>query len=459
MVMVKILIVDDEKNICRSLEMILSAEGYLVKTAGTAREALSLLEKYRPDMVFLDVLLPDRDGLLVLNDIKALDPEIQVIMISGHATLSMAVNATKAGAYDFLEKPLQKEKILIAIRHLLQNRELQQQYQKLQEQVSHDYEMVGEGEAMKKLREQIQRVADTESKVLIFGESGAGKELVAWAIHQQSLRRQKPFIKMNCAAIPEDLTESELFGHEKGAFTGAFTTRDGKFLQADGGTLFLDEIADMSLRVQTKVLRVLQDGKFERVGGKDTLEVDVRVLAATNRNLEEMVKKGSFREDLYYRLNVFPIIVPALRERREDIPLLIQHFMEKICLKNNRRTVQINPEVVKTLQQYPWPGNIRELQNIMERLIILAAGGKIAASDLPDYLQQKPASLSSGLFSEKVGLKEWREKAEREFIRQSLDHCDWNISETAKLLGIERTNLHKKMKALGIQRGASLAEQ
>ncbi|OGB68756.1 MAG: hypothetical protein A2Y94_07270 [Caldithrix sp. RBG_13_44_9] len=450
MVKSRILIVDDEKNICRSLELILASEGYLIQTAGTAREAMVALEKNRPDVVFLDVLLPDRDGLLVLNDIKALDPDIQVIMISGHATLSMAVTATKAGAYDFLEKPLQKEKILIVIRHLQQTQELQQQYQKLQEQISYDYQMVGNSEAMQKMREQIQRVADTESKVLILGESGTGKELAAWAVHQQSPRRQKAFIKMNCAAIPEDLTESELFGHEKGSFTGAMATRDGKFLQADGGTLFLDEIADMSLRVQTKVLRVLQDGKFERVGGKDTLEVNVRVLAATNRNLEEMVKRGVFREDLYYRLNVFPIIIPTLRDRKEDIPLLIQHFIEKICLKNNRKPVQIAPEVIRTLQQYSWPGNIRELQNIMERLIIMAAGGKIEASSLPTYLQQPGSSV--GLFSEKIGLKEWREKTEREYIRQSLDHCGWNISETAKFLGIERTNLHKKMKALGIQR-------
>jgi two-component system nitrogen regulation response regulator NtrX len=454
MVKDRILIIDDEKNICRSLEMILSAEGFRVKAAGTAKEALSLVKEFHPEIIFLDVLLPDRDGLLLLNDIKAQDPDIQVIMISGHATLTMAVAATKAGAYDFLEKPLQKDRILLAIKHLLQTRQLQDQYQLLQKQISLDYQMIGNSQAMVNLQEQIRRVAITDSKVLILGESGTGKELAAWAIHQQSFRRLKPFIKMNCAAIPEDLTESELFGHEKGSFTGALATRDGKFLQADGGTLFLDEIADMSLRVQTKVLRVLQDGKFERVGGKDTLEVNVRVLAATNRNLEELVKQEQFREDLYYRLNVFPIRIPPLRERKEDIPLLVQHFIKNICEKNNRKTVHIDPEALKILQEYHWPGNIRELQNIMERLIILAAGGKIEAGDLPISLQ-RPVQTSRVSFPEKMGFKEWRENSEREFIRQSLDTCGWNISETAKLLGIERTNLHKKMKALGIRKGKS----
>ncbi len=451
---VNVVVVDDEKNICRSLEMILTAEGYRVSTAGTAGEGLQTIEKIHPDIVLLDVLLPDRDGLLLLNDIKKLDPEIQVIMISGHATLSMAVNATKAGAYDFWEKPLQKEKILLSIKHLIQNKELRRQYQNLQEQISSDYQIVGKSKAIWILREQIQRVASTDSKVLILGESGTGKELVAWAIHQQSNRQDKPFIKMNCAAIPEDLTESELFGHEKGAFTGASSTRDGKFLQADGGTLLLDEIADMSLRVQTKLLRVLQDGKFERVGGKDTLEVDVRVLAATNKNLEMLVKKGIFREDLFYRLNVFPIMVPPLRERKEDIPLLIEHFIQRICLKNNRKPIQLQSRVMEILQEYQWPGNIRELQNVIERLIILANQEEITVNDLPAYLYQSE-KFPRPLPTEKIGLKEWLNRMEREYIIFCLEQNEWNITETAKLLGIERTNLHKKMKALSIHREES----
>jgi two-component system nitrogen regulation response regulator NtrX len=446
----RILVVDDEKNIRRSMQMILSSEGYPVSLAGNAREALDLLKKEFPDIIFLDVMLPDRDGLSLLPEIKSNYPATEIIMISGHANLSMAVEATRAGAYDFLEKPLQKEKILLTIQHLLEKHRLQEQYESLEKELGGEYQMIGESKDLLQVKQQISRVAGTDSKVLILGESGTGKELVAWSIHHQSQRSDGPFVKMNCAAIPEDLTESELFGHEKGAFTGAGETRDGKFLQAHQGTIFLDEIADMSLRVQTKVLRVLQDGRFERVGGNTALSTDTRVIAATNKNLEELVKNGLFREDLYFRLNVFPIRIPPLRSRKEDVPLLVDHFIRKYCLRNNRRPVSVEPRVYEILKNYAWPGNIRELQNIVERLLILTTGKKILLKDLPSHLLQ-PAVPVSIPENGAVSLKEVRETAERDYIQKCLAACGGNVSETARMLGLERTNLHKKMKALGIK--------
>lgn len=446
-----ILIVDDEKNIRRSMEMILTSEGHTVYTAGSASEGIKTADTNLPDLIFLDVMLPDESGLDLLPEIKRAHPQIEVIMISGHANLSMAVQATKIGAYDFMEKPLQKDRILLAIKHLLEKRDLQSQFQKLREQKFDEYRMIGDSPAVEKIREQISLVAPTNSKVLILGESGTGKELIAWGIHQASPRKNEPFIKMNCAAIPEELTESELFGSEKGAFTGATETRDGKFLQADKGTLFLDEIADMSLKVQTKVLRVLQDGQFERVGGKSTLAVDVRVIAATNRDLEEMVKQGQFREDLYYRLNVFPITAPPLRERQEDIPLLLNYFIKKYCFENNRRLVELANDARNILKGYPWPGNIRELKNLVERLLILNPGAKIIASDLPPNLNQPDLNIPSIKPGTK-SLREVRDMAEREYVLQTLKSCNGNVSKAARILGLERTNLHKKMNALAIRK-------
>jgi two-component system, NtrC family, nitrogen regulation response regulator NtrX len=446
-----ILIVDDEKNICRSMEIILSSEGYRVQWALNTVEAMQKIEARIPDLIFLDVMLPGEDGLSLLRKIKAKHAEVEVVMISGHATLSMAMEATRAGAYDFLEKPLQKDKILLIVRHLQEKMELREQYQKLQQERFDEYRMVGESAAVRQVREQAEKVAATGSKVLLFGESGTGKELVAWMIHRKSARREKPFIKMNCAAIPEELTESELFGHEKGAFTGAVETSDGKFLQADGGTLFLDEIADMSLRVQTKVLRVLQDGRFERVGGKTTLSVDVRVIAATNKNLEQMVRQQQFREDLFYRLNVFPIRVPPLRERRDDIPLLLDYFLRQYCQRNNRRPVRMEEPVLKLLTDYRWQGNIRELKNLVERLLIMTSGESIGVENLPEQFRNADFTLPSALPGIS-SLKEIRETAEREYILLCLQSCDGNVSKAADMLGLERTNLHKKMKALGISR-------
>ena len=446
-----ILIVDDEKNIRRSMEIILSSEGHTVHTAQNISEAFESIKSKQPDLIFLDVLLTDESGLDLLPKIKKEYPQIEVIMISGHANLGMAVQATKTGAYDFMEKPLQKDRILLAIKHLLEKQELQQQFQKLKEEKFDEYQMVGESPAIEKIREQISLVAPTNSKVLILGESGTGKELIAWGIHQSSPRKSEQFVKMNCAAIPEELTESELFGSEKGAFTGAIETRDGKFLQADKGTLFLDEIADMSLKVQTKVLRVLQDGQFERVGGKSTLTVDVRVIAATNRNLDEMVKQGHFREDLFYRLNVFPISAPPLREREEDVSLLLDYFIKKYCLENNRRLVELTNDAKDILKNYPWPGNIRELKNLVERLLIMNPGEKITAVDLPSHLTQPDLNIPSIKPGSKT-LKEVRGTAEREYILQMLKLCNWNVSKAARLLGLERTNLHKKMNSLGIKK-------
>lgn len=444
-----IYIVDDEKNIRRSFEIILKPEGYRVQTFESGETFLSAAAEAPPGIVFLDVLLPGMNGIDVLKKLKNLSPGCEVVMISGHANLSMAVEAARAGAYDFLEKPLNKERILLTLRNLQERRSLQSRFASLRESVEEEYRLVGESPRLQAVLKQIEKVAPTDSKVLITGESGTGKELLAYAIHQGSPRAREPFVKMNCAAIPEELSESELFGSEKGAFTGAVERREGKFMQADGGTLFLDEIGDMSLRVQTKVLRVLQDGEFQRVGGKETLKVDVRIIAATNKNLREMAREGSFREDLYFRLNVFPIEAPPLRERPGDIALLARHFIQRFCRRNNRRIPEVQPEVYAALQKYPWPGNVRELQNLVERLIILSENNRIGAENLPAYLLQAEFKLPETLPGSRT-LSEVREEAERAYILHCLEQTGGNVTQAARLLGMERTNLHKKMKALGI---------
>lgn len=443
-------IVDDEKNIRRSFEIILKPQGYPICTFESGEEFLKAAESGAPDVVFLDVLLPGMSGIEVLKEYRTFAPESDVVMISGHANLSMAVEAAHAGAYDFLEKPLNKEKILLTLRNLQERRSLQTRFASLQESVAEEYRLIGESSQLQAVLKQIEKIAPTDSKVLITGESGVGKELVAYAIHQNSPRTRGPFVKMNCAAIPEDLTESELFGSEKGAFTGAMERRDGKFLQADGGTLFLDEIGDMSLRVQTKVLRVLQDGEFQRVGGKETLKTDARIIAATNKNLEDMAQAGAFREDLYFRLNVLPIEVPPLRERPEDIVSLAQHFIQRYCRRNNRRAPSVKPDIYQTLKTYHWPGNVRELQNVVERLIILSENNEINLENLPTYLSQADFKLPAHQPGSKT-LNEVREDAERNYILHCLEKTGGNVTQAARLLGMERTNLHKKMKALGIK--------
>lgn len=442
-------VVDDEKNIRRSFELILKGK-FQVQTFDSGESFLEALPAATPDVVFLDVLLGGMGGIDVLKALRERHIHSDVIMISGHATLSMAVEAARAGAYDFMEKPLQKEKILLTLRNLAAHRRLQDRYSDLQASVSEEYRLIGDSPALQKVLRQVEKVAATDSKVLITGESGVGKELVAYAIHQHSPRTAKPFIKMNCAAIPEDLIESELFGNEKGAFTGASERRDGRFLQADGGTLFLDEVGDMSLRVQTKVLRVLQDGEFQRVGGKEVLKSDVRIVAATNKNLQEMVAEGTFREDLYFRLNVFPIEIAPLRQRSDDVILLAQHFIHRYCRRNNRRLVTVKDGVYQALKGYHWPGNIRELQNLVERLIIMAENHQIVLEDLPPYIFQSDYDVSQVKPGSKT-LAEVREAAEREYIERCLESVGGNVSQAARLLGVERTNLHKKMKSLGIR--------
>ena len=446
-----IFVVDDEKNIRRAFELILQPEKAIVESFADGEACLKRLSEVTPQVIFLDVLLPGKDGLTLLKEIKQKCPSTEVVMISGHATLSMAVQATRTGAYDFLEKPLQKEKILLTLRHLKERQTLKERFSQLQQSLGETYRLIGQSRAIQEVLQQVARVAPTDSKVLITGESGVGKELVAYAIHQASPRADGPFVKMNCAAIPEELTEAELFGSEKGAYTGASQRREGKFMQAKRGTLFLDEIGDMSLATQAKVLRVLQDGEFQRVGGSTVLRSDARIIAATNQDLEAMVRAGTFREDLYYRLNVVPIHVPPLSERREDIPLLVEHFVRRFCQHNNRRPPHIEPEVIEALKAYAWPGNVRELQNVVERLLILARGDRIGLEDLPAHILS-PVEGMKDLPPGSKTLAQVREEAERAYLLRCLEATGWNVARTAHLVGLERTNLHKRMKALGISR-------
>ncbi len=439
-----ILIVDDEKNIRRSVEMICSGEDYAARTAADTEEALKFLEGMTFDLMILDIMMPGIDGLTFLKSIRKQYPDLTVIMVSGHATVQNAVTATKEGAYDFIEKPISKEKLLLSIKNALQNRLLQQENLRLKQQITGTYELIGESNAMLEILDQIKKVAPTNGRVLITGESGTGKELIARAIHENSPRKSKSFIKVNCAAIPEELIESELFGSEKGAYTGAHQTREGKFSLADGGTLFLDEVGDMSLNVQAKVLRVLQEGEFEKVGGQKLIKVDVRVLAATNKNLEAEVKAGTFRDDLYFRLNVIPIISPPLRNRKNDIPILIETFIKQYAQENGVRIKQVSADAMSVLHTYDWPGNIRELKNIIERLMIMCSSEKVDVKDLPAQIHSPktrlPFQMETGLT-----LKDLRDKVEREYILSTLKKNNWNVSKTAKELAIDRTNLHKKI--------------
>jgi DNA-binding NtrC family response regulator len=452
-----VLVVDDEKNIRRTLRMVLEGEGYAVEESESGEEALARAGE--ADVILLDVKLPGMSGLEALPRLRP--DEVPVIMISGHGTLEDAVQATKAGAYDFLQKPLDRDRVVVTVRNALERRSLKREVG--QSRARH--EMIGQSAPMIALFTQIAKVAPTKGRVLITGESGTGKELIARAIHLSSSVAKASFVKVNCAAIPPELIESELFGHEKGSFTGATARKRGLFEVADSGTIFLDEIGDMSLSAQAKVLRVLQAGELTRVGGESVIKVDVRVIAATNKELSDEVKAGRFREDLYFRLNVVPLRAPALRERTEDIPLLATAFVEQTCLENGFRHKQIDPDVMERLKAYPWPGNVRELRNLMERLVILS-DEVITVSDLPDPYQGGGAataaaalgvaSASGGVDGKRFGnitLREFREEMEKEFILSKLAEHGWNISRTAEALGIERTNLHKKMRAHGITRG------
>jgi len=451
----EILVVDDEKNIRGSLEGILKDEGYRVRGVGTGEELIKQVGQAVPDLVVLDVWLPGMDGLQALEELKRLHPELPVIMISGHSTVEAAVKATKLGAYDFIEKPLSLEKTVLAVRNALDRQRLELENRALRQTLEERYEIVGESPVIQGLRIQIQSAAPSHGRVLIRGESGTGKELIARAIHRQSLRKDKPFVEVNCAAIPDELIESELFGHEKGAFTGATTKRRGKFELGDGGTIFLDEVGDMSLKTQAKVLRVLQEQTFERVGGTEVITVDVRVIAASNKPLEDEIQKGNFREDLFYRLNVIPFEVSPLRDRTVDIPLLANYFLHLFSQEYGKRKKALSRTAMDLLLQHPWPGNVRELRNVMERMVIMVPGDTIEDTDVAPSLRVRPGVVPEAAAEPEESwdgtLRDAREGFERQYILRRLKEAHWNITRTAERLGIERSNLHRKMKAYGIE--------
>jgi two-component system nitrogen regulation response regulator NtrX len=439
-----VMIVDDEEGIRETLSGIFEDEGYDTVTAASGEEAVPLAKETNPDIVLLDIWLTGMDGLQTMKALGEINPDLPVIIVSGHASIELAVKATRIGAYDILEKPLSMEKVLLTVYRAIEKRNLERENRALREDLLKKCRMVGDSPKMLQLREQIKMAAMSNSRVLILGESGSGKELVARLLHENSPRADKSFVEVNCAAIPQELIESELFGHEKGSFTGAFEMKRGKFEQANGGTLFLDEIGDMSLQTQAKVLRVMETQEFQRVGGNRNIKVDVRIISATNKDLAEEVKKDSFREDLYFRLNVIPLKVPPLRERPEDIPALVSYFFETFAAEYGQQPKEITPEALAILRKYAWPGNIRELKNMLERLAIMTASRVIAPGDLfmPDAARSDYFSLSS--------LRDARDLFERDFIVRKLEENAWNISKTAELLGIERSNLHRKIKAYDI---------
>jgi two-component system nitrogen regulation response regulator NtrX len=443
-----ILVVDDEPAIQTALRGVLEDEGYRVTTAGAGQDAVRLVADEVPDLVFLDIWMPGMDGLDTLAELRRARPEAPVIMISGHATIETAVKATRLGAYDFIEKPLSLEKVLVTVTRALEHGRLERENTNLKARLEERTQIIGEGEAIRALREAIATAAPTSGRVLIHGENGSGKELVARAIHALSGRRDGPFVEVNCAAIPDELIESELFGHERGAFTGAIARRRGKFETADGGTLFLDEIGDMSLRTQAKVLRALEEQVIERVGGREPVKVDVRVIAASNRDLESLIAQSVFRDDLFYRLAVIPIEVPPLRARRDDIPRLVDHFIAVFSAENGKRVKTVSGEALAYFLAYDWPGNVRELRNMVERLVIMTPGEVIGADDLPAPLRPKEAPPVGA--EGQRSLKEARDGFERAYILAELRALDWNMTRTAERLGIERSHLYRKIKAYGI---------
>jgi DNA-binding NtrC family response regulator len=446
-----LLLIDDEPNILTTLRRALELEGYEVEVAGGGRVALEKLAARDFDLVLLDVMMPEMDGLQTLERLRERDPEVPVVMMSGHATIDTAVQATKLGAADFLEKPLSTEKTLLTLRNALALASLRREHARLAEKARAELAMIGASPRMRAIFDKVRMVAPTSGRVLITGENGTGKELIARALHEASRRAEKAFVKLNCAAIPSELIESELFGHEKGAFTGATQMRRGKFELADGGTLFLDEVGDMNPSAQAKVLRVLQEAELERVGGHDTIKVDVRVLAATNKNLPAEIAAGRFREDLFYRLNVVPIEVPPLREHKEDIPALVEHFLAVTCAANDRRRKTMTEAAITLLMQHDWPGNVRELRNSIERLVILT--GDVAVLRAEDVQEILPAvKRVKTAFSRGTALKDLVAAAERDLVLAALEANQHHVANTARELGLERSHLYKKMKALGIQR-------
>ena len=456
-----ILIIDDEKAIRSSVRDILMDEGYEVSTAESGAEGLKAAKDALPDLVLLDVWMPGMDGIETLAKLKEAAPALPVIVMSGHGTIDTAVKAVKLGAYDFIEKPLSLDKLSLSVKNALEKSRLEEENRSLKEKFEGRCSIIGNSPKIIDLREQIFRAGPTNGRVLIFGENGTGKELVARAIHKYSLRSSGPFVTINCAAIPEDLIESELFGHEKGSFTGATAQRKGKFELAHGGTIFLDEIADMSLSTQAKVLRALQEQEIQRVGGTRTIKVDVRVIAASNKILEDEIRANRFREDLYYRLNVIPIEVPPLRERRKDIPLLVEYFLKEYAAESGGRAKRASPDALRLFSAYPWPGNVREMKNIIERLVIMTPGVEIEATHVPPPIRSVAPENGGGddmVDSRSTGadsLREARSAFERDYILRRLKENDWNISRTAEVLKIERSNLHRKIAALGIEISAT----
>jgi two-component system nitrogen regulation response regulator NtrX len=450
----RILVVDDEAGIRSALGQLLEYEGYEVRTASNAADGLAEYERFQPHLVFMDIKMAGMDGMEALKRLRQQDPSACVVMISGHATIKTAVDATQLGAYDILEKPLDTDRILVLLRNALDRAELAEENARLRETIEIRYEIVGKSYVIRALLDQIDKVAGTPARVLITGENGTGKELVARAVHSQSLRKEGPFVEVNCAAIPSELIESELFGHMKGSFTGAVADRAGKFEQANTGTLFLDEVGDMSLAAQAKVLRVLQDGVVTRIGGSKPISVDVRVLAATNKALEEEIAAGRFREDLFYRLNVVPILVPPLRERREDIPQLISHFIDTLTRREGVPPKIIDDQAVRRLQALDWPGNVRELRNTIERLLILSSGNKITEDDVGRLVGGRAGGEPGGLGSllDCKTFEEFKHAAERAFLLAKLREYDWNVSETARGLDMPRSNLYKKIERYGLTR-------
>jgi two-component system nitrogen regulation response regulator NtrX len=441
-----ILIVDDEPNIGRSLRLILEGEGYRVTVCESAAKFHAERRRARADLYLLDVRLPDGNGIELLRDVRQSDDSTPAVMISGHGTIRDAVDATRSGAFDFLEKPLARDRVLLVTKNALERSDLQRENQRFRELVGDAPSMIGSSAAFRHAVDQATQVARSDVSVLLSGESGTGKELLAAHVHRESPFASGPFVKVNCAAIPTELIESELFGHEKGAFTGAAGLRRGKFELADGGTIFLDEVGDLHEASQAKLLRILQDGELQRVGGEQPIRVSVRVISATNRLLDELVAAGTFREDLFYRLSVVPIRLPALRERRQDIGDLVAYFLAEFCARNNFRPREIDPDVMPVLERYGWPGNVRELRNVVERMAILTRGDRITSESIPLEVRL-PQSPRPG-----TGLQETRDAAERDRIRQALDETDWNVSGAARLLGTERTSLHKRLRALGLKR-------
>ncbi len=447
-----IIIIDDEKDICESIKMILDYEGYQADYSTSAIEGLEKIKNNFFDVILLDIQMPDMNGFEVLKKIRSFDENINVIIISAFGNIQNAIQATKLGAFDFLEKPIDRNKLLISIRNAISHSNLKRENVEIKKSILEEGEIIGESIIIKNILELIDKVANTDARILISGENGTGKELVARAIHKKSLRKDKPFIEVNCAAIPNELIESELFGHEKGSFTGAVQQRIGKFELANNGTIFLDEIGDMSQQAQAKVLRAIEEGKIERVGGTKNIDVDVRIISATNKDLKEEIDKGNFREDLYHRINVIPIFIPPLRERTEDIPLLVDYFLEQLSRKYNKTKPVFTEDAINLLKSLPWRGNIRELKNIIERILIIINKKEIHRREIEMIIPSEKVTID-GLINESNSFQEFKDKVEKAFILKQLEINNWNISKTAEILEIQRSHLYNKMKKYGIKKG------